>query len=78
MFNRATTCSGVLPELVAPQHRRVADGLQRPLLRRSRFRQQMTPDVDMICIATACAKMASNPRLLAQALSKSSDFLICM
>jgi ATP-dependent helicase Lhr and Lhr-like helicase len=32
---------------------------------------------DMICIATACAKRASNTRLLAQALSKSSDFLIC-
>jgi hypothetical protein len=32
---------------------------------------------DMICIATACAKRASNIRLLAQALSKSSDFLIC-
>jgi hypothetical protein len=44
---------------------------------RSRFRQQLTPGIDMIGIATACAKRASYTRLLAQALSKSSDFLIC-
>jgi hypothetical protein len=56
------------------EQRRAADCLQRPL--RSRFRQQPTPGVDMICIAIACAKRASNTRLLAQALSKSSDFLI--
>src|SRR5215831_3044049 len=31
----------------------------------------------MICNATACAKRAFNLKLLAQALSKSSDFLIC-
>src|SRR4029453_5869970 len=31
--------------------------LQRAL--RSRFRQQLTPSVDMICIATACAKRPS-------------------
>jgi hypothetical protein len=30
----------------------------------------------MICIATACAKRAPKPGLLAQALSESSDFLI--
>jgi hypothetical protein len=33
--------------------------------------------VDKICIATAGAKRASKPGLLAQALSTSSDFLIC-
>jgi hypothetical protein len=31
----------------------------------------------MICIVTACAKRASETRLLAKALSKPSDFLIC-
>src|SRR5262249_29681891 len=55
--------------------RRAPDYLQRPL--RSRFRQQVTPGVDMICMATACAKRTRKTRLLAQALSKSSDFLIC-
>jgi hypothetical protein len=30
--------------------------------------------VDMICIATSCAKRASKPRFLAQVLSKSFDF----
>jgi hypothetical protein len=38
----------------------------------------LTGSVDMICIATACAKRTSKTRLLAQALSKSSDFLICL
>jgi hypothetical protein len=51
-----------------------ADALQRPL--RFRFQARRSASVDMICIATACAKRASITRLLAQALSKSSDFLI--
>jgi hypothetical protein len=34
--------------------------------------------IDMVCIATGCAKRACQTRLLAQALSKSSAFLICM
>jgi hypothetical protein len=34
-------------------------------------RRPVTTGVDMICIATACAKRASKNRLLAQALSKS-------
>jgi hypothetical protein len=33
--------------------------------------------IDMICIATTCTNRASKPGLLAQVLSKSSDFLIC-
>jgi hypothetical protein len=55
--------------------RRAADCLQPTPC--SGFRQQLTPSVAMICMATACAKRASKTRLLAQALSKSSDFLIC-
>jgi hypothetical protein len=60
------------------QQRPGADCLQRPL--RSRFRQQLRPGVDMICIATDCAKSTYKTTfssLLAQSLSKSSDFMIC-
>jgi hypothetical protein len=32
---------------------------------------RLMPGVDMICIATGCAKMACQAKLLAQALSKS-------
>jgi hypothetical protein len=53
------------------------DGEQRPLVPRSRSSPRLKPSVDMICIATTCAKKASQPQLLAQALSKSSDFSIC-
>jgi hypothetical protein len=42
------------------------------------FQQQLTPSVDMICIANDCAKRTCKTRLLAQGLRKSSDFLICM
>jgi hypothetical protein len=38
---------------------------------------QLSSSVDMICIATACAKRTCKLWLLTQALSKSSDFLIC-
>ena len=38
---------------------------------------RLMPGVEMSCIATACAERASQTRLLAQALSKSSDVLIC-
>jgi hypothetical protein len=48
-----------------------------PLVPRGARRKRVMPGVDMICIATACAKRASKNRFLAQALSKSSDFLIC-
>src|SRR5262245_2556423 len=51
-----------------------ADRLQLRL--RLCFRRRLSAGVDMICIATACAKKTCQPRLLAQALSKSSDFLI--
>jgi hypothetical protein len=61
----------------AAQPSAAADCLQRTLLRRSRFRQRLSASVDMICIATACAKRTCKTRLLAQALSKPSDFLIC-
>src|SRR5437870_3618891 len=51
------------------------------LLRRSRLRQRLTPGVDMICIANDCAKrtyITTFRQLLAQSLSKSSDFMICV
>jgi hypothetical protein len=35
---------------------RAGDALHRPLLRRSRFQQQLKAGVDMICMATDCAK----------------------
>jgi hypothetical protein len=70
-----TTGTASRSEGVPAEPGRAADGLQRPLC--ARFRQQLTPGVDMICIATSCAKRASNTRLLAQALSKSSDPMIC-
>jgi hypothetical protein len=38
----------------------------------------LSSGVDMICIANDCAKRACKTRLLAHALCKSSDFLICM
>jgi len=52
-----------------------ADALQRPL--RSRFRQQLKAGVEMICMATACANNWVWQILLAQALSTSSDLLMC-
>jgi hypothetical protein len=51
------------------------DGFQRPL--RSRFQPRLKRGVDMICMATACAQRTCKTQLLAQALSKSSDVLIC-
>jgi hypothetical protein len=51
------------------------------LVPRSRFRQQLKAGVDMICIATDCAKrtyITTFCQLLAQSLSKSSDFMICV
>jgi membrane protein YqaA with SNARE-associated domain len=51
-----------------------ADVFQRPL--RFLFQAWLKPAVDMICMTSACAKMACKNRCLAQVLSKSSDFLI--
>jgi hypothetical protein len=42
---------------------------------------RLTPGVDMICIANDCAKSTYKTtfhQLLAQSLSKSSDFMICV
>ena len=52
-----------------------------PLVPRCAYRRRLRPGVDMICIATDCAKRTSTTTfhsLLAQALSKSSDFMICV
>jgi hypothetical protein len=57
-----------------------ADCLQRPLVPRFRFQQRLRRSVDMICIATDCAKSTYKTTfrsLLAQSVSKSSDFMIC-
>jgi hypothetical protein len=46
---------------------------------RSGFRQQLKAGVDMICMATDCAKSSYTTlfrSLLAQSVSKSSDFMI--
>ena len=51
------------------------DGLQLTL--RFSFQPRLTPGVDMICIANYYAKRTCKTRLWAQALRKSSDFLIC-
>ena len=37
----------------------------------------LSVDIDRICLATASAKRASEPRLWAQVLSKPSDFVMC-
>ena len=42
------------PERHDAEQRHAGDGVQRPL--RSRFPPRLMPSVDMICIATACAK----------------------
>ena len=45
------------------------------------FWPQLTAGVDMICIATDCAKSPETTtlhQLLAQSLSKSSNFMICV
>jgi hypothetical protein len=56
--------------------RRVPVARMRPAAR-SPGKRRIASSVDMICIATACAKRTCKTRLLAQALSKSSDFLMC-
>jgi hypothetical protein len=59
--------------------RHAGDGFQRPLC--SRFQPRLMPSVDMICIATDCAKrtyITTFRQLLAQSVSKSSDFMICV
>jgi hypothetical protein len=59
------------------ESRFATDALQPALLRRSGYQARLKPGVDLIGMATDCVKRTCKPRLLAQALRKSSTFLIC-
>ena len=55
--------------------RRAGDGVQRPL--RSRFQPRLTPSVDMIDIASGCAKRTYKSDCWRNRCVNHSCFLIC-
>src|SRR4029453_9244702 len=59
------------------QQGRGADCFQRPLVPRSRFQQQLTPSVDMIDIASGCAKRTYTSDFWRNRCVNHSYFLIC-